>query len=638
MHFVKFETARVDDCLDFIQAKGLHRCMLKDGSSREVRVKATGGGAMRFGDVFKERLGLVLEREDEIGCAVGGCNFLLRTITHEAFAFEAGQAQFVPCSEDSELFPYLLVNIGSGVSIIRVDGPGEGEYCRVSGSSVGGGTFWGLCRLLTGLRDFDAMLELSMQGNNANVDMLVGDIYGGRDYSAIGLSASTIACSFGKVVGQDKELQDYNPADVAMSLCRMVAYNIGQLAFMHAKRYDLKRVFFGGFFIRGHPYTMETISFAIKFWSQGEMSALFLRHEGFLGAVGAFLKVHPMHVPSSRSFMAAARAAAALRFADRAAGGQAAADSDDMSQQTLTEAGRSVSTKVRARFVERFSMGAPFAGGEPASPTSYLPTRMPLHVGVLHYSPTQEPFPLLADPARRAAAFGRAFTAHLQKLRQAGGFASEGDSQSHHPGDSQSHHSRITRDPGAYGQLGLSDLFEMREECLREFGFSDVYRLDKEAENAVALQGILAANIFDWGAKACVELYTNGTILDIYREVIEGMGRAIHTNLYTPFKCDTLKLAMIKTERLAVKLFGGSLPVVARSHWHCNTETTHPVCVPLLVTLTHLLRPAGQVVVSVGITELGIFGVFEFANTADPSQQGSTAEIEDFGGLHTGRV
>lgn len=43
----------------------------------------------------------MLEREDEIGCAVGGCNFLLRTITHEAFTFEAGQAQFVPCSSES---------------------------------------------------------------------------------------------------------------------------------------------------------------------------------------------------------------------------------------------------------------------------------------------------------------------------------------------------------------------------------------------------------------------------------------------------------------------------------------------------------------------------------------------------------
>lgn len=48
MHFVKFETARIEDCLDFIEAKGLHRCMLRDGSSREVRVKATGGGAIKF--------------------------------------------------------------------------------------------------------------------------------------------------------------------------------------------------------------------------------------------------------------------------------------------------------------------------------------------------------------------------------------------------------------------------------------------------------------------------------------------------------------------------------------------------------------------------------------------------------------
>ena len=32
------------------------------------------------------------------------------------------------------------------------------------------------------------------------VDMLVGDIYGDRDYSSIGLSASTIASSFGKVI------------------------------------------------------------------------------------------------------------------------------------------------------------------------------------------------------------------------------------------------------------------------------------------------------------------------------------------------------------------------------------------------------------------------------------------------------
>ena len=31
--------------------------------------------------------------------------------------------------------------------------------------------------------------------------------------------------------------------------------------------------------------------------AQGDMKAKFLRHEGFLGAVGAFLKVHPMSPP-----------------------------------------------------------------------------------------------------------------------------------------------------------------------------------------------------------------------------------------------------------------------------------------------------------------------------------------------------
>jgi hypothetical protein len=69
------------------------------------------------------------------------------------------------------------------------------------------------------------------------------------------------------------------------------------------------------------------------------MSALFLRHEGFLGAVGAFLKVHPMHVPTASSVAAGhARAAAA-----GVAGGDRVARQDS---RVLHE---SASTKVRGR-------------------------------------------------------------------------------------------------------------------------------------------------------------------------------------------------------------------------------------------------------------------------------------------------
>ena len=43
----------------------------------------------------------------------------------------------------------------------------------------------------------------------------------------------------------------------------------------------------------GHTITMNTLSYAINFWSQGTKQAYFLRHEGYLGAIGAFLRHQP---------------------------------------------------------------------------------------------------------------------------------------------------------------------------------------------------------------------------------------------------------------------------------------------------------------------------------------------------------
>jgi len=40
--------------------------------------KATGGGAYKYADLFKERLGVSLDKEDEMDCLVAGANFLLK--------------------------------------------------------------------------------------------------------------------------------------------------------------------------------------------------------------------------------------------------------------------------------------------------------------------------------------------------------------------------------------------------------------------------------------------------------------------------------------------------------------------------------------------------------------------------------
>ena len=42
------------------------------------------------------------------------------------------------------------------------------------------------------------------------------------------------------------------------------------------------------------------------------------------------------------------------------------------------------------------------------------------------------------------------------------------------------------------------------------------------------------------------------------------MGRAVHTNLNAVFTCDSLKLAMIKNERLASTLGGSLYDVVCK--------------------------------------------------------------------------
>ena len=95
-----------------------------------------------------------------------------------------------------DAYPYLVVNIGSGVSVVKVSG--QSEYERVGGTSLGGGTLWGLLSLLTGADTYGDMLDLSDKGDSAAVDMLVKDIYG-QGYEKIGLPGDIVASSFGKV-------------------------------------------------------------------------------------------------------------------------------------------------------------------------------------------------------------------------------------------------------------------------------------------------------------------------------------------------------------------------------------------------------------------------------------------------------
>ncbi|KAL5535706.1 hypothetical protein ACEPAF_3800 [Sanghuangporus sanghuang] len=342
LNFERFETDNIDECVSFIQAL-IERSTEVNGVSidemrKGVKIVATGGGAHKFYDLFSGTLGVEVLREDEMECLIEGLKFIT-LIPDEVYYFSdelvqkvahgqlqqqqqqhqqqgqgtAGSRGNSSSSSNSIILPAplerpsanppqysvtfekncnpqlpcLLVNIGSGVSLIKVNE--DGTFERVSGTSIGGGTLWGLLSLLTPARTFDDMLALSEKGDNATVDMLVGDIYG-QDYNRLGLRSTTIASTFGKVFKKGETKRTFEPEDISKSLLYAVSNNIGQIAYMNAEKYGLDRIYFGGFFIRGHAATIATLSYAIRFWSKGTKRALFLRHEGFLGALGAWIK------------------------------------------------------------------------------------------------------------------------------------------------------------------------------------------------------------------------------------------------------------------------------------------------------------------------------------------------------------
>jgi len=61
-----------------------------------------------------------VDKEPEMTCLINGCNFILKNIPDEVFIYERHSDPEYRFPTVDFIFPYLLVNIGSGVSIMKV--------------------------------------------------------------------------------------------------------------------------------------------------------------------------------------------------------------------------------------------------------------------------------------------------------------------------------------------------------------------------------------------------------------------------------------------------------------------------------------------------------------------------------------
>ena len=117
----------------------------------------------------------------------------------------------------------------------------------------------------------------------------------GISAAAAAVEAASEAASGGEAASAAASAPRYEARDVSRALLIMISNNIGQLAYLNAQQHRCKDIYFAGNFLR-HENTvaMRTLAYSIRFWSKGTMDGLFLRHEGYCGALGAFLETMTM--------------------------------------------------------------------------------------------------------------------------------------------------------------------------------------------------------------------------------------------------------------------------------------------------------------------------------------------------------
>ncbi|GFO05283.1 pantothenate kinase 3 [Plakobranchus ocellatus] len=287
IHFIRFPTSQMPAFIDLAKYKKF--------SGLASGICATGGGAYMFEDVFASEVHLQLHKYDELDSLVKGIHYIDRyTLKSECYYFsnplDPDNCEKMPF-DFQDPYPYLVVNIGSGVSILSVRS--KYQYSRVSGTSLGGGTFLGLCCLLTGCDTFEEAIELASRGDSKNIDKLVRDIYGG-DYSKFGLKGDAVACSFGQMMSKEKR-KCAKKEDLARATLVTLTNNIGSIARMCAKTEKIERVVFVGNFLRVNTISMKLLAFAMEYWSNGLLKALFLEHEHIshileVDNIGCFIK------------------------------------------------------------------------------------------------------------------------------------------------------------------------------------------------------------------------------------------------------------------------------------------------------------------------------------------------------------
>jgi len=172
---------------------------------------------------------------------------------------------------------FVLVSIGTGTSIFYVT---PTSYERSLGSGVGGGTWMGLGKLVSGEDSFHQLVKRAKKGDHAKSDLLVRDIYAPNHPP---IEGSLTAANFGKAhVNETADTSDHLAA-----LIQLIGETVLQLAGQVAAAYQVETIVFTGSTLDGNAKLQHVLS---SFQDRLSYKPIFLDRGAYAGAIGALLE------------------------------------------------------------------------------------------------------------------------------------------------------------------------------------------------------------------------------------------------------------------------------------------------------------------------------------------------------------
>ena len=239
--------------------------------------------------VLRELRALTEPGGARIGVTGGGAERLVREVPgaapiNEFAAWGAGASALLTDANGAPLPRYLLVSLGTGTSVLLVDGL---SVLRVGGTALGGGTLLGLSAGLIGSSDFAHVAALARRGSRRHIDLLVSDIY---PAGGIPLAGDLTAANFGKLAPRLRAGDAVVDADLAHALMGLIGENVALVCAGLAAASRVQRIVFGGSTLRDNEALVEILGAITRALGR---EPVFLPHGEYAGALGALFLASP---------------------------------------------------------------------------------------------------------------------------------------------------------------------------------------------------------------------------------------------------------------------------------------------------------------------------------------------------------